>query len=213
MQRLAPDTGMASGASAAAPLKIASGLSDEAIVALICADQDEASRGLELLLSRHRGWILHRCRAYLGNPEDAEDVTQEVLLRVYRSLHGFQHRAAFRTWLHTIVHNQCKTFLAQRASRAIDPGMRHELARFETSRCSSPADPDARPAIEGLLGAMPDGARDILALRYLSGLSLAGIAERVGLSLSATKMRLYRALALGRKVAATIGLNPFVIAG
>jgi DNA-directed RNA polymerase specialized sigma24 family protein len=54
------------------------------------------------------------CRRLLGDPADAADATQEVYVRVVRSVLGFRAEAAFGTWLHRITVNVCATALSRR---------------------------------------------------------------------------------------------------
>lgn len=62
---------------------------------------------LERLLARHQPWILNIAVRMLGRHQDAEDVTQEVLIRVLKSLHTFRGDSKFRTWLYRIAANPC----------------------------------------------------------------------------------------------------------
>jgi RNA polymerase sigma factor (sigma-70 family) len=60
---------------------------------------------LEELILRHQAWIFNIAFRMVGRPEDAEDVTQEILVKVITSLSSFQARSSFRTWLYRIVAN------------------------------------------------------------------------------------------------------------
>jgi RNA polymerase sigma factor (sigma-70 family) len=60
---------------------------------------------LERLVQRHQVWIYNVALRMVGRPEDAEDVTQEVLVKVITKLSSFEGRSSFRTWLYRIVSN------------------------------------------------------------------------------------------------------------
>jgi RNA polymerase sigma factor (sigma-70 family) len=60
---------------------------------------------LEELILRHQAWIFNIAIRMVGRPADAEDVTQEILIKVITSLSGFQGRSSFRTWLYRVVAN------------------------------------------------------------------------------------------------------------
>src|SRR5205814_1708712 len=64
----------------------------------------------DFVFNAHRDYIYSLTRALLGNAQDAEDVTQDVFLRVYRALPSYKpERASMRTWLTTLAVNACNT--------------------------------------------------------------------------------------------------------
>ena len=67
-----------------------------------------------VLLGRHRDWLLRHCVFRLGNRHDAQDVTQQVMLRAWQAIGRFEGRSAFRTWLYTIAENQCRSVAVKR---------------------------------------------------------------------------------------------------
>jgi RNA polymerase sigma factor (sigma-70 family) len=77
-------------------------LEDHTLVARACSGSREA---LEELVRRHQGWIYNIAVRMLYHPHDAEDATQEVLIKVVTGLSSFQGRSSFRTWLYRIVVN------------------------------------------------------------------------------------------------------------
>jgi Sigma-70 region 2 len=70
---------------------------------LVAKAQEGDRDALERLLARHQPWILNIAVRMLGRRQDAEDVTQEVLIRVLKSLHTFRGDSKFRTWLYRIA--------------------------------------------------------------------------------------------------------------
>jgi RNA polymerase sigma-70 factor (ECF subfamily) len=71
----------------------------------------------EQLVFRYDRQVLNIAASYVNNAEDAKDVYQEVLLRVYRSLRKFQFRSEFSTWLYRITTNVCLTHRSRRKRR------------------------------------------------------------------------------------------------
>jgi RNA polymerase sigma factor (sigma-70 family) len=67
----------------------------------------------ERLLARHHPWILNVAVRMLGQRQDAEDATQEILIRVLKSLHTFRGDSKFRTWLYRIAANHLLNFKRQ----------------------------------------------------------------------------------------------------
>ena len=77
-------------------------LEDRALVARARAGDREA---LEELVRHHQGWIYNIAVRMLYHPQDAEDATQEILLKALTRLSSFEGRSSFRTWLYRIVVN------------------------------------------------------------------------------------------------------------
>jgi RNA polymerase sigma-70 factor (ECF subfamily) len=130
----------------------------------------------------------------LGNYQDAQDVTQCVLLRAYHSLGRFEGRSTFRTWLHAISENQCRTYLVQRA-RYVQT--EHIESLIELCNAGATSESDVRVeqnAVSVALEQVSPQAREVLRLRFFEDYSLEEIANALAISLSAAKMRLYRAL-------------------
>jgi RNA polymerase sigma factor (sigma-70 family) len=77
-------------------------LEDRALVARARGGNREA---LEALVRRHQGWIYNLAIRMLYHPQDAEDATQEILIKAVTRLSSFDGRSSFRTWLYRIVIN------------------------------------------------------------------------------------------------------------
>lgn len=124
----------------------------------------------------------------VGTRQDAEDITQDVLIKIFMNLSSFEERSSFKTWAARIAANACKDWIKKKATSR----------QYTEALASEPVD---APTIEfeenrllALLQELPDTDREILTLRFVADLSLAEISEATQLSLSATKMRLYRAI-------------------
>ena len=75
---------------------------DQSLAMRACAGDRKA---LEDLIQRHQGWIYNIALRMLFHPQDAEDATQEILVKVMTGLSSFAGRSSFRTWLYRIVVN------------------------------------------------------------------------------------------------------------
>lgn len=168
---------------------------DAELVVLVCRRGLGWKIALGKLLLRHRPWIFNFCLQRLGNHHDAQDATQEVVIRVCNAIVRFEGRSAFRTWLYRICENQCRTFATRRA-RYIQ--VEHiealiDLDRGDVTVTEADAIAD-KEAVQVVLDSVSSQARDVLQLRYFEDRSLEEIAASLNISLSAAKMRLYRAL-------------------
>jgi RNA polymerase sigma-70 factor, ECF subfamily len=80
---------------------------DDSDEGLMLRYQKGEVRAFEILLTRHRRPIFNFILRYVGQPAQAEDLLQEVFLRVIKSADGYQRQAKFTTWLYTIARNLC----------------------------------------------------------------------------------------------------------
>jgi RNA polymerase sigma-70 factor, ECF subfamily len=140
----------------------------------------------------------------LRNDSDAEDATQEVLLRVVRKLDTFRGDSSFTTWLHRVTVNVARTLSRRRARckerQMTDPLDQMFAAGTSTSRALSgrpepdrqAMDRELKKLIDEAIGQLPRIYRDVFVLADVEGLSNSEVGDLLGLSLPAVKSRLHR---------------------
>jgi RNA polymerase sigma-70 factor (ECF subfamily) len=163
-------------------------LADTELVQLARRELPYRTRAYEELMRRYEKLLFSICLRMAGNRQDAEDITQEVMLKVFSKLASFEGRAAIKTWLVRVTSNACKDWIKKKAT-----------ARQYTEALANEPQPDnetvyAEDRLVGLLQELADADREVLTLRFVADLNLSEIADVTNLSLSATKMRLYRAV-------------------
>lgn len=171
-----------------------------------------ATPTLEEVFHAYGPRVFSVARRMVANETDAEDVTQEVLLRLVEKLPSFRGESAFPTWLHRITIN---TALTHRRKRAVRDEHRidHPLEALLESggdeayqRTTAPEavleEGETRRLIERAVAGLPELYRQVFVLSDIEGLPNADIADRVGTSLPAVKSRLHRARALLREALA-----------
>lgn len=161
------------------------------------------------LVERHKGRVYRTLFQVVGSDQDAQDLAQEVFLKVYRSLAGYRGDAAFTTWLHRLTLNLAFDWLRARKRRPLQVPL------------EPPADPDERPAIElaspdegpedtalrqdrhrqlhEAIQQLPPDYREVILLHHFHHLSYQQIAERLEAPLRTIETRLYRARLLLKK--------------
>ncbi len=151
----------------------------------------------EDLYRRHAGRVYGLCLRMTGQPESAEDLTQDTFVSAWRSLSGYEGRSSFSTWLHRIAVN---AVLARRRS----PQGRNEISM--TDDAGGQMDFEAEAAmdvampidIERAIAALPPGARDVVVLHGIYGYSHGEAAEMLGVAVGTCKAQLHRARHLMR---------------
>ena|ERR671919_2811466 len=127
----------------------------------------------------------------VGDRHEAEDVAQEAYLRVHRSLRTFRGDSSFQTWLYRIVANTAMTHLRKRGrfgDLADEPETVLRLA--DSGPPEGEVDTDH---VRVALNALPDAQRVILLMKDAYGFSCREIADEMGVSEGAVKVRLHRA--------------------
>jgi RNA polymerase sigma-70 factor (ECF subfamily) len=164
--------------------------------ALVARANDGDRRALDTLLRTHYDRIYAVCRRITGSDADAADAAQEALIKIVRSLPGFDGRSAFSTWAYRIATNTSLDELRRRrrrpavVDRVDDDGHDLELV-----------DPDAGPrveavvdrmAIDAALAQVPETFRVPLVLRDVGDLDYAEIAEALDVPVGTVKSRIAR---------------------
>jgi len=170
-------------------------LEDDPDLAFIRAAAAGDADAFEVLVRRYDRRIVSLCGTLVG-PEDAEDVAQEVFVRVYRALPSFRGASAFRTWLYRIAVNVGRSYRAywwRRASVWADSGA-DETSAFDPE---DPADFETtwltRDAVERALETLPLNLRVAVVLRDLHGLEYREISETTGVPIGTVESRIFRA--------------------
>jgi RNA polymerase sigma-70 factor, ECF subfamily len=144
---------------------------------------DEA---LERLLDGYEQKVFRMAVAMLRDHGRAQDVTQDVFLKLWRALPSYDGRAALSTWLYTIARNTCLT--AVRAAAYRQPA--GDIQAFEPhAEAIRPENIALRSAIERL----PDVQRTILTLFYFEDRNIAEVASLLGIPEGTIKSHLHRA--------------------
>jgi RNA polymerase sigma-70 factor, ECF subfamily len=147
----------------------------------------------EELVDRHRSAVVRVAAAIVG-PDDAEDVSQDALLRAFHRLERFRGDAPFLSWLLRITHNAALDHVARRRAEPVDP---QAFDASQPSAARSPADSlELRERIERLerkLHGLSYEHRVVLVLRDAEGFSYEAIAHITDSPLGSVKGRLHRA--------------------
>jgi RNA polymerase sigma-70 factor (ECF subfamily) len=174
---------------------------DQDVAELLRAGQVE--RAFALLLPRYERKIYHLCQALLRDRTQSEDVAQESLVRVWRTLHRYDGRAALSTWIYAITRNRCLTAL-ERRRRVVGAGS--DVPEAGTGVAELPADPAVSdPAgvsgqqrdaqLRSLVDALPERLRRVLVLYYFEERSVDEVACMLGCPEGTVKTHLFRARA------------------
>lgn len=172
----------------------------EATLVQRCAAGDE--RASEELVAEHQRTILQLATNLLGDREEALDLSQEVFLRVFRTIHRFRGQSSLRTWIYRIVINQARNRHRFWRRRHRDEQVsldQHVAIHGDVLRGCGPtpdrvlAQKELAERLRCALERLPFEQRTAIVLREVDGLSYEEIAYSLNLAVGTVKSRLTRA--------------------
>ena len=165
--------------------------------ALIEACLAGRSGAFDLVVERHRRAVYQLCWRFVGNHEDASDLSQDIFLRAYRGLRSFRGQSSLATWLYRIGVNVCLNRVSAKAplekmTEAIDD------RQYIDTRSESPTDrllKEERGArVRAAIAELPRRQRATLILRMYHEMSHQEIADVLGSSVGTVKANFFHAL-------------------
>ena len=176
--------------------------SDEELVLRCQAELPYQTDAFRLLVDRYKEKVFAKINGMVSNVDDAQDVAQEVFIRVFNHLPKFEMKAKFSTWLYTITVNTTLNHIEKR-KRSPQWYMSVDLDEVAESQFEdeglfllmgqSHEQSELQRDIETTLKHLGGTAREIIDLRFFEELDLQTIADKLEIGLSAAKMRLKRA--------------------
>jgi len=186
--------------------------SDPDLVGRACGGESDA---FGLLVEKYQDYIYNAVVHLVGRGLDAEDLTQEVFLKAYRSVSGFRRKAQFSTWLYGIMLN-CVRSHWRRQGRRCD-AVSLNPAGVDEDPVPEPASPGDGPLVGVVrretvelvrrsIKELPQDLREVIVMRDLQGMSYEELAYCIGVPLGTVKSRLFRArFALRQRIAPLVG--------
>ena len=178
--------------------------SDEA---LMMSFREGDARSFEEIVARHKRGLFNFLLRSVQNRSRAEEMLQEVFLRVVRSKERYERTAKLTTWLYTIARNLCvdesrrarfrKTVsldAPRRGAEEESPAMIETVAADQVSTDDEAAAPQLRARIAKAVEQLPEDQREVFLMRQMSGLSFKEIGDIVGAPENTVKSRIRYAL-------------------
>jgi RNA polymerase sigma-70 factor, ECF subfamily len=148
----------------------------------------------DLIVERHGPQVYRLCYRFVGNHEDASDLSQDVFVRAFRGLRKFRQQSSLATWLYRIGVNVCLNRLSTKAP----PMETLEERRHENAAYTSPADrlveEERAVRVRAAISRLPRKQRATLVLRMYHEMSHQEIADILGSSVGAVKANFFHAL-------------------
>jgi len=168
--------------------------SDLELVQLVRAGDEQSYR---LLVERYQTLVFTIALRMVRDRAEAEDIAQDVFLKVYRTLENFREEASFKTWICKIATNRCIDWRRKHGLRQDSTTMVEEAESLPDQTFERPDQAllrrETQAEVRRVIEEMPDKYRTILLLYHFDGLSYKDIAEQQDISPRTVETRLYRA--------------------
>ena len=157
----------------------------------------------QTLVEQHRAMVYRVAFQFAGNHYDAEDITQDVFIKVYRSLPGFRQDAQFTSWMYRIAMNACIDHRRRQPPAAVvpitagapdaEPWMIDTVEERPGPETCAYAG-ELGSVLDAAIGRLPEGQRLVFVMRHHEGLKLVEIAAALGLAEGTVKRQLHAAV-------------------
>jgi RNA polymerase sigma-70 factor (ECF subfamily) len=160
----------------------------------------------DLVVERHQRAVYQLCYRFVGNHEDASDLTQDVFLRAYRGLRNFRGQSSLGTWLYRIGVNVCLNRVSVKAPRteSIDERQHVDARRERADDGMLRSERAAR--VRAAIAQLPRKQRAALILRIYHDMAHQEIAAALGSSVGAVKANVFHALQNLKKILGNQGM-------
>jgi len=151
--------------------------------------QSHQAQSFEEVLRLHHRRVYSLCLRMTGNPAEAEDLTQDVFVLVFRKLASFRGESAFTTWLHRLTVNQVLMHFRKshvRKEQLTEDGEMPSGIMIDRNRINRSAVLD-RLALDKAIVQLPRGYRTVFVLHDVEGLEHSEIASLLGCSIGTSK--------------------------
>lgn len=160
------------------------------------------SKSFESLLRLHKDLVLGFCMRMMADPAKAEDMAQEVWMRVIRSAGDFQPRAKVSSWILTIAKNLCINELCRSSKTELLDQEAEEKLIDETQLVDEIIQQNWQAAqLKKCIDELPDMQRAVVVLMIQDDLSYAELAKELKISVNACKVLIFRARQSLQKIA------------
>lgn len=176
------------------PLENINKLSDKDLVKAIVKNNDTLL--FEILYDRYAMLVYNKCFGFAKDEAEAEDLTQDVFLKLFVKLGSFKEKSKFSTWLYAFTYNHCVNYVTRNTARKLE---KQSVDYKEIENLSEKEDEDHSfldmkvDKLKVALELISPDEKMILLLKYHDFLSIKEIVSVLGIGESAVKMRIKRA--------------------
>jgi len=166
--------------------------------------KDGNQEAFKEIVERHKLLVLNLCLRFTGNKDDADDLAQEVFIRVYQAASNYEIKAAFTTWLYRITVNHCLNYqrrkkilkffsLSHGKNSKYQNGVRTPEFAINEQPDTEFEKKELQQIVHNAIQSLPENQKTVLILYRYHDLSYKEIANVLDITVSAVESRLHRA--------------------
>jgi RNA polymerase sigma-70 factor (ECF subfamily) len=147
------------------------------------------------LLKKHQQKVYYQIKRMVNDHDDADDVAQQVWIKVWNKLDGFKMESEFSTWLFRVAYNETLNFIEKKKKHS-SQNLSEDLMDYEnaSSGTDHPKSTEIQIALEQAIKQLPEKQRFVFMLRYFEEMSYEKIAEVTGTTVGGAKANFHQAL-------------------
>jgi RNA polymerase sigma factor (sigma-70 family) len=147
------------------------------------------------LLNRHKQKVYYQIKRMVTEHADADDIAQQVWIKVWTKLDGFKMESEFTTWVFRVAYNETLNFLQKQKKQAIQSQSEESLDyAHAASGSDNPKSSQIQIALEQAIRQLPEKQRFVFMLRYFEELNYEKIAEITGTTVGGAKANFHQAI-------------------
>jgi RNA polymerase sigma-70 factor (ECF subfamily) len=160
-----------------------------------------------LLVNRYKNMAYNVAFRMLGNADTAEDMAQEAFIAAYNALGNFRFDSRFSSWLFRVVVNKCRDHFRTRRETVPVEEICDYVAGPNPSPEKAASSHQTENAIQDALSRLPPEYREVIILKHIEGRDYQEIAETLGVSVAALKVRAHRGRDMLKKLLTSRGVS------
>lgn len=166
----------------------------------------KSDRAANALIRKYSSFVYFTALRFVQNEHDAEDISQDVFLKVLSKLHTFRKESNLQTWIYSITANHSKNFIRKQTFRKflrIDKEVSFDIEdKYQINPYDNIVNKEGNELLLMELMKLPEKQREVFSLRYFEDLSYKEISELLGTSMGGLKANYFHAV---KKLSSKLG--------
>ncbi len=158
-------------------------------------DDRQSERGFRMLMQKYQERLYWHIRRMVTDHEDANDVLQNCLIKIFRNIRQFEGKSQLYTWLYRIASNEAISFLAQKKRQqtaSIDDDGSHLVNKLQADIYFDGTEIQAQ--LQAAIAGLPEKQKQVFHLRYFEEMNYNDMSEMLGTSVGALKASFHHAV-------------------
>lgn len=177
---------------------------DQEIVNEYC--ESKSDRAANALIRKYSSLVYFTALRYVQDEQDAQDISQDVFVKVLSKLHTFKNQSSLQTWIYSITANQSKNFLRKKTLRKflrIDKEISFDIEdKYQDSPQDKLESAETNHLLLKEIAKLPEKQREVFSLRYFNDLTYEEISKLLGTSVGGLKANYFHAV---KKLSSKLG--------